>query len=68
MILIKNSITKTATQEDSATVSKPFSKNASNSATMSPATADHTLPVDEKPPEMSSPPRLHTECNKETIL
>ena len=48
MILIKNSITKTATQEDSATVSKPFSKNASNSATMSPATADHTLPVDEK--------------------
>ena len=45
MILIKNSITKTATQEDSATVSKPFSKNASSSATMSPATADHTLPV-----------------------
>lgn len=48
MILIKNSITKTATQEDSATVSKPFSKNASSSATISPATADHTLPVDEK--------------------
>lgn len=47
MILIKNSITKTTAQEDSATVSKPFSKNASNSATMSPATADHTLPVEE---------------------